>query len=781
MGGIDEQVVARAELCDRLEGGLARRRLTKTQLANRVKLSRTTVHTAFQLTGPVPSAATVAALARALCLSADELLGLRRVAAGEAELAHGVEEGLGRPIAEWDPHDLEVHPAGTVTVLGGSSARVRQVLPGYVGREHDKVLTEAVRDTEQGRSRIVVLVGWSSTGKTRACWEAVQPLGENGWRLWHPNDPIRAEAAVADLERVQPRTVVWLNEAQHYLGDPQRGERITAALHSLLTDPNRAPVLVLGTLWPNYCDQYTKLPFPGAADPHSRTRELLAGRTYTVPEAFDSEALRKTDDLARAGDQLLFDALTRARAHGRVAQDLAGAPELLRRYEHATPAARALLEAAMDARRLGVGLHLPQAFLTEAATDYLTDDEWDRLTEDWIEAVEAAYTDLAIEVHGKHAPLRRTTPRAQRRPPVTTEPVGKSAPEVEPVFRLADFLEQYGRTDRYMLCPPASFWHAAHTHLTQLDVRGKLAVAVKIRHRLQWAHHLTSHTVDPDTAEAILQKAPPWQDAVDRQTADDIIRIAAEAGFYFDPTNMARLREWDGDWQGAETMYRKGADEGDLNAFAGLARLREEAGDREGAEAVYREAIDNGHVFAYLRLARLREEAGDREGAEALYRQGADEGDFHALSDLARLRERAGERMDAEALFRQAADAGDEAALVCLAVLRDRAGDREGAEALCRQVGRARLLIMLAWGREVSGDRKGAEALYREASDVGITASDYWDPGSRHMYTFESLVSEGNRTEAAIPAPWSGLVPGFFKERWPYGLGPDGTPTAPWP
>ncbi|CAM5651724.1 hypothetical protein GCM10010266_68490 [Streptomyces griseomycini] len=29
----------------------------------------------------------------------------------------------------------------------------------------------------------------------------------------------------------------------------------------------------------------------------------------------------------------------------------------------------------MDARRLGVGLHLPQAFLTDAAADYLHDAE----------------------------------------------------------------------------------------------------------------------------------------------------------------------------------------------------------------------------------------------------------------------------------------------------------------------------------------------------------------------------------------------------------------------
>ncbi|MGW2770733.1 hypothetical protein [Streptomyces sp. NPDC001275] len=229
-----------------------------------------------------------------------------------------------------------------------------------MAREHDRVLADAVWDAAVGRSGIVVLVGTSSTGKTRACWEAVQPLAGQGWRLWHPFDPTRAQAALEDLHRVGPRTVVWLNEAQHYFGDRAVGEQIAAAVHHLLVSRERGPVLVLGTLWPEYAHQYTTLPEPGAEDPHSRVRELLSGRTLTVPDAFDTQALAEAAVLAEGGDQLLGAALPRARTDGRVTQDLAGAPELLNRYRHASPAAKAVLEAAMDARRLGVGLHLPQ-------------------------------------------------------------------------------------------------------------------------------------------------------------------------------------------------------------------------------------------------------------------------------------------------------------------------------------------------------------------------------------------------------------------------------------
>ncbi|THC54887.1 hypothetical protein [Streptomyces sp. A1499] len=81
----------------------------KTDLVARTGLSRTVVQQALQADGPVPSARTVTALAGALRLPVENLLGLQRVAAGEGSVE---KPGPGRPIGQWDPHALEAHPSG---------------------------------------------------------------------------------------------------------------------------------------------------------------------------------------------------------------------------------------------------------------------------------------------------------------------------------------------------------------------------------------------------------------------------------------------------------------------------------------------------------------------------------------------------------------------------------------------------------------------------------------------------------------------------------------------
>ena len=246
----------------------------------------------------------------------------------------------GRPLEEvTDPFALEVHrPVQPENPPPGLPD-----LPTYVPREHDAELSYVVRAAAEGRSGIAVLVGGSSTGKTRACWEALRLLRDRpeGWRLWHPIDPSRPDAALRELPGIGSRTVVWLNEAQFYLDVADGlGERVAAGLRELLRNPGRAPVLVLATLWPQFWDALT-VRLSGGADPHAQVRELLAGRDITVPAAFTAAQLQR---LSEVGDARLAQAAVRAQ-DAQVIQFLAGAPELLARYNNAPPAAMALITA----------------------------------------------------------------------------------------------------------------------------------------------------------------------------------------------------------------------------------------------------------------------------------------------------------------------------------------------------------------------------------------------------------------------------------------------------
>jgi tetratricopeptide (TPR) repeat protein len=388
------------------------------------------------------------------------------------------QERAGRPVSEHDPLVLEIHraitPRGEETTL--------PPLPPYIRRPHDDQLREAADQVANGMSRWVTVVGGSSTGKTRACWELARYLDEQEpgrWWLWHPYDPTRPDAAAAAIDQAGPYTIVWLNEAQSYLApaDERQGERIAAGLRTLLQDRNRRPVLVLATLWPEHWSALTTRPSATEPDPYAQARELLKGTAITLPDVFTPGELA---GLHGAGvDPRLRQAAAHAEG-GRVTQYLAGAPELEERYRTAPPAARAILHVAMDAGRYGHPGALPHALLEQAAPDYLDDHDWDALGEGWLEQA-LAYT--ATPRNGIRGPLTRIRPRP-----------GTPHPEREqPCYRLADYLDQIGRVERADVVPPASFWTAATSVVTdprllrhlgrQAEVAGEHNHAVRLFER----------------------------------------------------------------------------------------------------------------------------------------------------------------------------------------------------------------------------------------------------------------------------------------------------------
>jgi hypothetical protein len=163
-----------------------------------------------------------------------------------------------RLVEQWDPVELGVHQ-----VIGGGP------MSAYIRRPHGDLL-RAVLDPAVPVSRLVVVRGGFSTGKTRAAYEAVADRLA-GWRLDYPLDP--GALAARPEAGIPARTVLWLGELRQY-ADADGGAAVLGRLADLLQGEDH---LVITTMWPEHCNTYTAVARagPGPADPAGTAGRLL--------------------------------------------------------------------------------------------------------------------------------------------------------------------------------------------------------------------------------------------------------------------------------------------------------------------------------------------------------------------------------------------------------------------------------------------------------------------------------------------------------------------------
>ncbi|MFJ7098124.1 tetratricopeptide repeat protein [Streptomyces mirabilis] len=456
-------------------------------------------------------------------------------------------EPPGRPLDELDPHALEVHRSIAVT-----SDEHMPTLPAYVMRDHDHLVQKEIGRAVSGQSVILTLVGESSTGKTRTFWEAIQHLPAK-WRLWQALDSASPSDLATDLEKVSPYTVVWLNEAQRFLltGDSTEGERTAAALRRIMHARERKPVLVLVTLWPKYWDQLTSEPRDGHTDLRPHARHVLDGSSIRVPAAFEPEDLKHLKE-ASTRDARLAQAAEHAEQN-QVTQYLAGVPALIQRYQTAPPPVRALIDAAMDIRRLGYGEHIPLELLEAATYEYLTDLEFDLLPEDWLEA---ALAHAAKPQRGIRGPLTRVRPRSR----------GAVGGPVR--YRLADPLDQLGREERRRLSPPPELWDLLVRHSNPSDALS-IGESAEYRCLYRTAVTLYENSANSGISKAaikiagILSMTSRHQEAI--EWYEEAHSLGDHNGLRFAAQTMVTDEEVD--WDRVKSYYMQTAFQGNLFAL----------------------------------------------------------------------------------------------------------------------------------------------------------------------------------------------------------------------
>ncbi|MFJ8190026.1 hypothetical protein ACIQ8D_09680 [Streptomyces sp. NPDC096094] len=531
--------------------------------------------------------------------------------------------GPGRPVREFtDPFTLAVHEA-----IDGGGALGLPLLPLYVERQHDRWLADVVnglvaRSAGQSGGALAVLVGESSTGKTRACWEALSLLPPD-WRLVLPLVPGPAEALIAALTEITPRTVLWLDEIHRFLsGD--RGEQAAAHLQEVLNDPRRGPLLVLGTTWPDLWADLVKPREDGdRGDPHAQARALLTRRYYRVPDTFEDTDVPELRRLA-AADGRLREALEQGEP-GRITQYLAGGRALIDRYETATALQRALIESAMDVRRLGHDTPLPRILLEASISHYLSADQYDSVADG---DIERALAKLSEPARGIRGPLTPVTFREPGGPRVLTDDI-----------RLADYLDQHGRKKRRTKTPPTGLWDTLVDHASR-DSLIALAEAARDRGHLRIAMRLLAAGVEAGVPGAAVTAA---QFLEEEERPDEALLWClplAEAGNVAAMNRVAGLMEATRP-DVAVAWHKKAAEAGETYGWLYAGMLLRRAGGFEEAEICFRRAADAGVHGGHGELAYLLQQAGRTEEALVHLQQEAEaSGGYAVVETAALMRER---------------------------------------------------------------------------------------------------------------------------------------------
>ncbi|MFI1239265.1 tetratricopeptide repeat protein, partial [Nocardia salmonicida] len=472
---------------------------------------------------------------------------------------------------------------------------------GYVARtanEVDRRLTQ-----ELTGHRLVVVVGPSKAGKTRTLYEAVRAVYPTARVAWPCIGTLDVFVADQRIHRIDDTLVVWFDDLHEYLTGTTA---LTPELLSNLTS-RAGRTIVVATL---RSEMRSRL--RGKGELHADIRRLL-GQASIIE--MDSTA-EDPDETAAVNDA--YPGQVRD-GYG-LGEELAGAPELLARYDDARaadPVLATVISTAVDWARIGRVDPISEPVLLDLVRRRL------RSTRPELDVAEDAIT--AAITHARTPP-----PGAGRTAALLTANLDDR--EVRG-YRPFDYLVAADDGQHHRPRPiPDTFWTDATRDATAATL---FAVGNVANFRNNHLH------------------------------ATDLWQQAADQGHTNAMTNLGILVRQRGDLDEAETWYRRAAENGNRSAMARLGFLLEQRGDLEEAETWYRHAAGDGDgdgdgdIIAMTALGIMLQQRGDLDEAETWYRHAADDGETNAMTTLGILLEQRGDLEEAETWYRHAADDGN--------------------------------------------------------------------------------------------------------------------------
>jgi RNA polymerase sigma factor (sigma-70 family) len=583
-----------------------------------------------------------------------------------------------------NPRSLGVHTA--IRAPGEASAQ-----PAYVVRDIDldpagirASLTRAARG-----GAFLVLVGGSSVGKTRSAFEAIKEVAPDWW-LYHPVD-------VTEIDRFAaapvPRTVIWLDELQNYLG-PERGLSAPLTRKLLQGSP---PIIIIGTIWPDFFVKYTAVPSPGTEDHYKEERKLLdLADVFQIPDQISANELLRAREES-ANDPRLRLALESS-DYG-LTQVIAAAPQLVFRYKNADAYSWAVITAAVDAARLGARDPLTPAFLRSAAPGYCDDRARATAPQNWFETAVAYATQT---LHGAVAAL---------------EPVAKGGGMGNIAgYVVADYLIQHIGGLRWTSVVPSSAWDSYCQAIANADDLLRLGDSAQARLLHGYAEALYRRSIeggsrmaairlanlltDQNRSEEALSVIQEYVAGGDVAATDQLLNILIERRSVKDAVAVLSARA---DISGNTVLDRETglladllAEQGRVGEAIGVLRARADTGDTEAVGRLATFLAERGRVHEAVEVLRARADALDTRSAQQLanlladtgrieeLRTRANSGDAAAASRLADLLADQGKADEAIGWSRSAINGGLPGARTQLSRLLIAQGRTEEADGLLR-------------------------------------------------------------------------------------------------
>ena len=389
-----------------------------------------------------------------------------------------------------DPVVIGVHRA--VTSADNRQESVTDELPPYIPREIDAQLGAAVR-----RGGVIVVVGESAAGKSRAAFESIRKHAADHV-LATPASREGLVAVTAHLSDTR-RAVLWLDDLERFLGP----DGLTLATATSLTTRRGPEMVLLGTMRASEYERFTSRPISAVDDldnPAWRgSRELMRAaevihlkRLWSAAELAEAERFGDDPRIARA--------LQQAGAFG-IAETLTAGPVLVRDWgaawaAGAHPRGAALVAASVDCRRAGLDKPVSQRLLEDLHTHYLDARGGHTLRP---ESIEAAWAWAVQPVHGASSLLIPSGPSGQ-----------------DPQYLAFDYL-----IDQPTLDPvPAETWHRLLAH----------ADASRVAAAAYWRVRTAFHAaVDSGVVDNVFMRASALADHGDYSEAIQLLTETLDA------------------------------------------------------------------------------------------------------------------------------------------------------------------------------------------------------------------------------------------------------------